>query len=273
MNRSEALEAVAVLALLVMLEGVRRLAPSTSLLRRTMWQRWRVARAVRLGAGFHVVSWLVPLALPLPLPSSAGDEDDDTDGSALASMRAREAAVHLDVRVLQINGTIIAAMLVIGVPFLTWSRGLFGLVIALLQLLFATGLQSMVAHGALERIGAPTSFVRWLWPFTAIGAAEAVQGRIVAGVPRLVAIRELIGEDVLLHAYRSSLHDLTRGDDQGADARSLAAMVGMERVRAFLDDRPNDLGEERFCPRCAARYRPDVTECAGCELPLARGVA
>jgi hypothetical protein len=273
-NRAEALQAAAILALLVVLEGVRRLAPDTLVMRRTMWRRWTVARATRLGAGFHVVSWLVPLALPVLLsPASGGSGEGSPGESDLASMRAREAAVHLDVRVLQLNGIVIAAMLVIGVPYLTWSRGLFGLVIALLQLLFATMLQAMVAHDALARIGAPAALRRWISPFAAIRAAEAVQEGIVAGVPRLLAIRELLGEEALLRSYRSELHDLARGDQQGSDARALAMLLGMERIRSFLDDRPSDLGDEGFCPRCASRYRAGVAECAGCELPLARGAA
>jgi hypothetical protein len=273
-NRSDALQAAVIIALLIVLEGVRRLEPETLVIRRALWRRWSIARATRLGAGFHVVSWLVPLALPVLLTPAGGEDGDGSAGeSALASMRAREAAVRLDVRVLQINGTLIAAMLVVGVPFLTWSRGPFGLIIALLQLLFATTLQAMVAHDALERIGAPAPFVRWIWPFTAIRAAEMVQGHIIVGVPRLVAIRELLGEEELLHAYRSPLHDLARGDEQDVDTRSLEALIGIERIRAFLDDRPSDLGDEGFCPRCASRYRAGVVECVGCELPLARGAA
>lgn len=273
MSPSEALQAAAVLALLVALEGVRRLPPDMVLLRRTLWQRWSIVGAVRLGAGFHVVSWLVPVAMPVLLPASEEGDAGEASPAAITSMRAREAAVHLDVRALQINGAVIVAMLVIGVPFLTWSRGLFGLVIALLQLLFATTFQAMVVHSALDRIGAPASFARWMWPFTSIRAAETVQGSIVAGVPRLVVIRELLGEEALLDSYRSSLHDVARGAPLGADARSLVALMGMERIRAFLEARPQDLGEERFCPRCASRYRPDVSECAGCELPLAHGAA
>jgi hypothetical protein len=269
-----AVEAAAILALLVLLEGVRTLAPETGLLRRTMWGRWIVATPVRLGGGVHVVSWLVPLALPVLLPSASDEEGDGSVAdSALESMRSREARAHLDVRALQVNGTLIAAMLVIGVPFLTWSRGGFGLIIALLQLLFATTLQAMVVHGALVRVCAPAPFARWIWPFTAIRAAEALQERIVGDVPCLLAIRELLGDDSLLCAYRTDLHDLMRGHESSADARAIVAMVGMERVRAFLDDRPQDLAEEAFCPRCASRYRPGVTECGACELQLVRGAA
>jgi hypothetical protein len=274
LNSSEAVEAAAILALLVVLEGVRRLAPETIVVRRTLWSRWTIARAPRLGAGFHLVSWFVPFALPVLL-SQDGSANSNGSGSeaAVASMRMREAAVHLDVRVLQINGIVIAAMLVIGVPFLTWSRGLFGLVIALLQLLFATTLQAMVAHDALVRVGAPASVWRWMSPFTATRAAEAVQDGIIVGVPRLVAIRALLGEQQLLDAYRCALHDLVRGDEEDADARLLESLIGMDRVRTFLEARPADLGEDGFCPRCASRYRPGIVECAGCELPLARGAA
>jgi hypothetical protein len=269
-NRAEAWQAAAILALLVIVEGVRRLAPGTVVLRRILWSRWRMARPSRLGVAFHLVSWLVPLSLPLVLPPRDADVSlPASSDDALASMRAAKQRAGSAMRLLQINGSLIALMLVVVLPYVSWWRGAFGLRAAVCGLLLLTVVQASVARLALRGTGlARLPFARYLWPFTALRAAEHVQERIVAAVPPLLVMRELLGDDELVESHRERLHDWVRSAAT-EDEEPIVALVGRERVQAFLARVPSGLGPDGYCPRCASRYRPTMRECGSCGVVLA----
>ena len=257
-----------ILAVVAMSEGVRRLAPGTFVVRRTAWGPWKLAQTLELGTGMHLVTWCIPFALPVVLKDVGADARLGVR-RLVKRFEARARRVQPDIAVLRIVGVAVLATLVVGIPFASLRWGAWGLIVAVQLLLTLTVSQAAFAWLALRRAGivsraALLPSLKLLWPFTAPRAAELVQQQVVAGVPPLVVLHAMLGDDELLRALRPMVYDALHSASESEAARTLGTLYDTQKLRAFIATRPAGSDGASFCPRCTTVYQRGVRECSDC---------
>jgi len=252
-----------ILAVVALSEGVRRLAPGALVLQRWAFGRWRVAHTFELGSGMHLLSWCIPWSLPLIL-SEPPAGDTLSRRRLVTRLRARARRVRMDLALLRVLGLLVLVTLVVGVPVATARHGAWGLIASLQMLLLLAIAQATFTWIALRRAGARrgvgAAAAKMLWPFNSQLAPQLVQSQVAAGVPKLVAAQELMGDDELLRAMRRDVYDAVNGFG-GSD---LLSLYDRAQLRGFLA-LPVAAPGQPHCPRCGTQYQPDVAACADCD--------
>jgi hypothetical protein len=271
---SDAVLTAAILVVVLLADGARRLPNDTLVLLRMGWGAWARARVTTLGSGISLVAWLIPVSLPVVLPPPGVDEPRL---SSLRRARTRLAARTRRTRralfFLRVVGIVMIAALVILMPYAVWARGKEGFVVTLFALLSLATLQAMLAYRALRRGGATRrdarrASVRLVWPFDAVRAAEIVQAQVVSGAPRFAVARELLGAQEFLHAFRPFIYDMSLEASRDDETALIREMFSAEMLASVIHEPPRDAPASAFCPRCATSYANSASECFDCGVAL-----
>lgn len=262
----DALVTPGILALVVLAEGVRRIAPGTIVLEAGP-RGWRVARTFELGSGMHLLSLCLPVTTPLVLGDAPRAALSDRRLST--RLRARARRVRRDLILVRVLGLLVVATLVLGLPFAVRRYGAWGLITALQILLVLCLAQTAASWIALMRAGAAprdaaANAIKMMWPFSAPRAPQMVVEQVAAGAPPLVAARTLIGDTALLRSMRSAVYDAVHG----ADPLQLLSVYDRAELQRFLAESIDNV--EPYCPRCGTVYRVEAISCGDCGLELRR---
>jgi len=242
---------IAILALLTLVEGMRRVPAGSVVLRRVLFGPWTVERpepAERL----RLLSWWSPIMTTIvlaPRPSYQKTSVKDVR----ARLEGRELYTALfDLRVL---GAVELVVLVLGLPLALQRFGAMGFFVGLgvVLLLCLTIFTALVLSGR-------TLGKRWRWafpflsPFSASRAAEVLLEEALHDVPPAVAGSALLPADAFLVFVRPFVYDASNGGD--VDRRFLEGM-NLKELRAALAQRPGGTsqnGQGLLCPRCGATF-------------------
>jgi len=256
---------IAILALLTLIEGMRRVPAGSVVLRRVLFGPWTVERpepAERL----RLLSWWSPIMTTIVLaPRQSYQKTSVND--LRARLDARELYTPLfDLRVL---GVVELVVLVLGVPLALQRFGAIGFFVAM----GAVVLLCLTIFTALL-FGGRTLGKRWGWggwafpflsPFAAPRAAEALLEEALRDVPPAVVGNTLLPADAFLGWMRPFVYDATNGRE--VEHRFLEG-VNVKELRASLAQRPpSQNGQGLWCPRCGATFiRSD--SCSECGVHL-----
>lgn len=248
----------ALLAVIVILEGARRVNAGDVILRRPVLGAWTAADASALRRRWTLVSWLPPfwttlLASPPVAPTVAG-------------LAARLTAVRPWYRTLSVLGTAVLVALVGGIPLAEARFTGVGVLLAIGAVLVLAIATTLVGSWARRRLRLRRS-PAWaaLSPFAAPYAAERLLEDALAPYSTVAVARSLLPPPHFREWIRPRAYDALAGANADAelrevlDAAELAAVLAPPRA---VDDAP------LFCPRCGAVYREAVV-CADCTaVPL-----
>ena len=253
---------IAILALLTLIEGMRRVPAGSVVLRRVLFGPWTVERpepAERL----RLLSWWSPIMTTIVLAPRQSYQKTSVD-DLRARLDTRELYTPLfDLRVL---GVVELVVLVLGVPLALQRFGAIGFFVAM----GAVVLLCLTIFTALL-FGGRTLGKRWGWafpflsPFAAPRAAEALLEEALRDVPPAVVGNTLLPADAFLGWMRPFVYDATNGRE--VEHRFLEG-VNVKELRASLAQRPpSQNGQGLWCPRCGATFiRSD--SCSECGVHL-----
>jgi hypothetical protein len=249
---------VAILAAVVLLEGLRKTPAGALVLRRFPWSAWNVALVEGRRPRLRLVSWFPPLSRSVVL--------SDSGGALGADVRERLGRVRRTVWALEAGGLLALIGLVLGIPVSHASAGTLGLIGSLgVLLLWALGLAA-TAVLTLMRIGIPRrqalgDGARLLSPFAAPGAAELVLERALAGATPVAVAEALLPPPSFAAWIRPRAYDHVR---RGASDVELETLHPRGHWEALVGGAPAG-GGSAYCPRCGAWYREAVASCADCD--------
>ena len=265
---------VVILAVVTLLDGVRRVPAGALVLRRVLAGRWTVADR-EAEPGLRLVSAWSSFTLPLIIPSGGVSDADALGDHAHTSLDDRLARARGVVGFLRLLGASIVLAIVLGVPaavarFDAWGLAVSLAVVMLLSIGTAIIVACVMRRGGRSwrralRIAAPL-----LYPFSAPRAGELVLGYAVAGAAPLMVARSLLGEASFASWVRPHAYDAMQSGTLAADPRGLVALVGQSGLAQIVATPPAHCGTgERYCARCARVYRAETTTCPECQgLPL-----
>ena len=281
---------VALLAVVVWLDGWRRLPADTLLATRAGFGPWGVRDPwARVGPFALVASW-APLVVPLPLSTdpataaaSAGPRWRNDFGIAAARTTRRLRRVRAIVALLRAFGVLLTLLIIVGIPLATAAFGAPGLIYGVGGAFLLAIEMTFGATIALRSLGVPLgrSFrasAQLLSPFTAPRAGEIITAAAVGPLHSLAPLAALLGESRFLVWLRPWAYDALAGRSHGDDTESpsITALVGalprrfLERAVEPATLQPGEDGA-RYCPRCARTYvhtAETCTNCVDCELKL-----
>lgn len=267
-------ETAAILAVIALAEGVARLPPGSTLFRRTLGGRWRVARAPDLVAGWGLLHRWPPLShtILVPVPSPDAEAAVPVPSAAANSPQARLHAIRIERRTADALGFLGLCTLVLGIPAAVHAAGVFGGVVAIVVCI---GCQ--VGLAGLEWIGLKRLEVsppdRWrrvrrnLNLFSAPAASSRLMAEAVLGAGPVLVARALLPPEEFVRWSRPLLYDARIAGSVLASLGHAVALTDQWVVEA-LDWRPAMGESEKWCDRCAAVYQSWATECGDCRLPL-----
>ena len=254
----------AALLAIILAEGVRRLPAGSIVLRRATRGGWRIVHGPTPRQSWRLVSAWAPLSEHLVVQAGASGSlippDDRNDGFRQATLPSR-----LTIDGLRAAGLIMLLLVALGIPSATATFGVMGLVRSLLVVLAFSGAVMLITAASLKRtaggwLPALARTKALASPFSAPRASEHLHQEILNGWSPSDALGALVPREEFESWYRAQAYDeLTAGLPAPADASA------PRRLRQIIDRVPADCGPgERFCPRCAAVFRPDVSQCSDC---------
>jgi len=257
------------LALLTLIEGVRRVPRGSVVLHRALFGPWRV-EPPEPGERLRLLSWWSPLMGAIVL--APRQQYQRTDAAAVrAQLEGRDLYTALfDLRVL---GVVELVVLVLGLPFALQrfgATGFFaglGAVVLLCLTIFTALAFSARTLGKSWRAALRWSFP-YLSPFAAPRGAEALLEEAARDVPPSVVSRVLLPADAFLRWVRPSVYDASHGAD--VDRRLLEGL-NLNELRASLAQDPqastSQNGRGMWCPRCGATFLQGES-CSECDIQL-----
>lgn len=267
---------VAILALLMGMEGVRSVPPGALVLRRMLVGPWRVLPQDPYGAGgwrgWRLVALWPPFAMPLILPRRDGPDHQDW---MLAPPSVRQA-LHCTRRqraLLRVLGGAVVIATVLGVPWALMRFGAWGFVGALGTVFVLALGSSILATVCLRRLGAPwRDALRlsrpFLSPFSAPRAAETVLHYTIRELPPLVAAHTLLDSATFAHWVRPAAYDALHPPatmTTPGTRDSVEIVLGRDLLTAAVATPPPGVRPgEQYCPRCASVFREGVQDCTDC---------
>jgi hypothetical protein len=272
---------VAILALVLWLDGWRRTSRGEVLLVRSGLGDWAEREPwARLGP-FALVGWWPPIVIPIIVPTQeSADRGADAPPwsvdffTAAARGRRRLRRVRLIVGLLRALGVLLLVWIAFAIPVATGRFGVHGLVRGILQAFVISVVMTLLAMLGLRWLGMTRSTstratLPLLSPFTAPRACEVVLAAAVRDLAPLAQIAALFGEARFLQWIRPAAYDVLHGrqdeDRALSPVPSLVAALPRPVLERAVRDRPSEQGRARHCPRCARAYREDITMCAECE--------
>src|SRR5688500_6363557 len=279
---------IAVLALVLWLDGWRRMGATDLLLVRPGFGAWAAREPWARVGPFALAGWWPPVVIPMLVPSKPPADQGGASAPwsadfsiAVARGRRRLRRVGLIAGVLRALGVFLLLWIALAIPLATGRFGVYGLVRAVVQafaisvamvLLAMLGLRWLgMTRGASVRATLPL-----LSPFTAPRACEIVLAAAVRELAPLAQVAAFFGEPRFLQWIRPQAYDVLhdRSDEVSGELDSVAALVAaLPRPvleRALTAPRSEERGV-RYCPRCARTYREGIPTCYECDaLALVR---
>jgi hypothetical protein len=250
------------LALLTLIEGVRRVPRGSVVLRRVLFAQWMVDPP-EAGDRVRLLSWWSPLMSSIVLAPRQTYARTDVD-AVRAQLDRRE--LHTALFDLRLLGVVELFALVLGVPFALHRFGAFGFFIGLGAVLFlCLTIYAALAFGA-RGLGKPwRAALRWalsyLSPFAAPRGGEALLEEALRDVPPGVATNALLAPTVFLRWVRPLVYDANNGRE--VDRRLLDGL-NLKQLSASL---ASSEGQGLWCPRCGATFVQGES-CSECDIPL-----
>ena len=262
--------AAAFLAVIALSDGLRLLPAGAIVVSRLVLGDWTVSWVQpdhHAGSGLRLITWCSPVLLPLVLSEDAG-------GTAplkrrLTRFRARKRRTRSHVVALRVGGILILVTLVVVTPWLTARSGIWGLLLGVSLVWWLCVVQMIIAMAAFRRAGATfggaiLTSMKCLWPFTAPRVAEDVMGRVVAGVPPLILLHELLPRDAFRHFARPLLFDVVVRGEPADAVVALRAQLGESETAEIVNGRPTVCDGDAYCPRCGASFYRSARLCSDC---------
>jgi hypothetical protein len=258
-------EIVAVFAMLVLVDGFRRIPAGGLVVRAIGWSGWKPAAQPETQGRWRLVSWWPPLAPALVLPPLDGPATISAEDLGARVETARRWAPWL-----ALGGGLTLAALVLGLPIATARLGGVGFlagagVVLGLAVATATG-----GWSALGRLDTPASVrrgqaLRWCSPFATGRTLEGVYQAAVAGASPAQAVRTLARAGLFAEWVRPRAYDAVHGRASDPD---LSAAAGIATLHAIVAAEPSlAAGGRSYCPRCAAVWIDRRESCPDCEVP------
>jgi len=244
------------LALLTLIEGVRRVPRGSVVLHRVLFGQWTV-EPPEPGERVRLLSWWSPLMSTIVL--APRQQYRRTDADVVQSLYT----ALFDLRVL---GVVELLVLVLGVPFALQRFGALGFFAALgVVLLLCLTIFTAVAFSA-RGLGKPwRAALRWalpyLSPFAAPRGAEALLEEALRDVPPSVASGALLPADAFLRWVRPIVYDARNGREVD---RGLLQGLNLKDLGAALTSQN---GQGMWCPRCGATFVQGES-CSECDIQL-----
>jgi hypothetical protein len=248
---------VGVLALVVLLDGLRKVPAEALVLRSVLGGPWHPVESSGVRLGWRIVSLWPPISRHIVL--SRAEPPDPPD------VVARLRALGWTAPALMVLGWPSLGALVLGVPIAAARFGGWGLVGGAAIAELVAVVSAVIAFSALRRLHFPRSAAArraavLLSPFAAPRAGELVLEAAVEGLPPVAVLRALLSDAAFDAWLRPRAYDALQGNpdpmlraDQAWE--SLAVVVGARP--------PGVLG--LYCPRCGQGYRDGTATCHGCD--------
>jgi hypothetical protein len=282
------LSTVAVLLIVLWLDGWRRVEPGDVLVKRVGLGAWDVhTPTARIGT-FALAAWWPPVVLPVIISAASPVAREGaalhrwTADHALSVARARRRLrrASADIAALRVFGTLQLVWIAFVIPLMTAHSGGIGLLLGIaVAFAFAAGI-ALVCFLALWMSGARAgtalgkSFAL-LSPFSAARAPEIVIAQALDGVPSAAQLAALLCADRFAAWVRPWAYDETNGrrtlDAAETRIRGLVSSIpaGLLSGAVALVPDGGDEGPASYCPRCGHWYHERVTECSECtDVPL-----
>jgi hypothetical protein len=278
---------IATLAIVVWLDGWRRLTTDALLVTRVGVGAWTVRPPfARIGNFGLVASWaplIVPVVL-LPSPGSAkrghGRGTGDFDRCVARSGR-RLRRVRAVTALLRALGIALTLWIIVGIPVVTAHFGGPGLIQGVMAAFLLSVAMTFGTALSLRSLRVPfrrafRTAAPLLSPFTAPRAAEIVTATAVGPLDSLAPLVALLGRERFLAWLRPWAYDELAGRRPPDGARDAT-------VEDLLRDLPRSVLEQaaascrvevtadadRYCPRCTRTYRDVAATCRECDdIPL-----
>lgn len=267
-------ETAAILAAIALAEGVVRVPPGATVLRRMLWGRWRVASTPDLVAGWGLVHRLPPLShtVLLPIPPSGTALSAPSRSVTPTSSQERLHAIRVQMNAADALGLVGLLLLVLGVPVAVHTAGVIGGALAILACVscqLGLAVLEWTGLGKLEVVRRERwrRVIRNLNPFSAPAASSRLLAEAVQSEGPIMAAKALLSHDDFARWSRPWLYDFrTAGGSHSSPTAGVA--ITDDCVTEVLGWMPKLAPGDKWCNRCAAVYQSWATECAECRLPL-----
>lgn len=271
---------IAVLALVLWLDGWRRMSATDLLLVRPGFGEWTAREPWARFGPFALVGWWPPVVIPMLLATKHSADQGGVHApwsadfsTAVSRGRRRLRRVGLVVGVLRALGVLLLLWIAVAIPLATGRFGVYGLVRGIVQAFAIAVVMALLAMLGLRWLGTTRSAslrasIPLLSPFTAPRACEAIIAAAVRDLSPLAQIAALFGETRFLQWIRPLAYDAVHGRVEDGESNAVAALVAalprpvLERA---LSDPSRDERGVRYCPRCARTYREDIATCYECD--------
>jgi hypothetical protein len=250
------------LALLTLIEGVRRVPRGSVVLHRVLFGPWTV-EPPEPGERLRLLSWWSPLMSAIVL--APRKQYERTDAAAVrAQLEGR--AVYTALFDLRLLGVVELFVLVLGLPFALQRFGALGFFAALGAVLLLCMTIFIALALSTHALGKPwRAALRWsfpyLSPFAAPRSAEALLEEALRDVAPSVASSALLPGDAFLRWVRPIVYDAAHGRE--VDRRLLEGL-NLQTLGASL---ASHNGQGMWCPRCGATFVQGES-CSECDIQL-----
>jgi hypothetical protein len=249
------------LALLTLLDGLRRVPAGAFVLRRVLGGTWQI---VPIRQGYGMVSWWPPLTTTMILGPPSGRTVGPLDS---------RTATPRGTLLLNVLGFQSLVALVVVVPIaIRWWGGL-GFLASLAAVLLLSWVIAGLSFYFSRALGLTTRqrllfALPRLNPFAAPAAGEAMLERSWERANPFAVARDLMKEDDFIRWIRPMAYDTTHGNEP-EQAEALLQVLGKKELKSMVESPPAGAeARTRWCPRCGSEFGAVTTECPACEFPL-----
>jgi hypothetical protein len=249
---------VGVLALVVLLDGLRKVPPEALILRSVLCGPWYPVNSSAARPGWRMVSLWPPISRHILLSSQISP-------SHSPDVLGRLQALGWTTPVLTGLGWASLGALVLGIPIAAARFGGWGLVGGAAIVELVAMLSTVIAFSALRRLDFPRSVAArraavLLSPFAAPRAGELVLEAAVEGLKPVAVLRALLPDAAFDAWLRPRAYDALQGNPDPM----LPADLAREPVAMIVGARPPGVSG-LYCPRCGQSYREGAATCQGCD--------
>ncbi len=249
---------VGVLALVVLVDGLRKLPADVLILRSVLGGPWYPVESSRTRPGWRIVSLWPPISRHIVLSRGAASPHP-------ADAAGRLHALGWTGPALMALGWLSLGALVLGVPIAAARLGGWGLVGGAAVVELVAVISAVIAFSALRRLQFPRSAAArraavLLSPFAASRAGELVLEAAVEGLPPVAVLRALLSDAAFDAWLRPRAYDALQGNP---DPLLLGELPG-EPLAVVVGARPPGVSGV-YCPRCGQSYRDGAATCSGCD--------
>jgi hypothetical protein len=249
---------VGVLAVVVLLDGLRKVPAEAVILRSVLGGPWYPVEPSEMRPGWRIVSLWPPIYRHIVLSGRVASP-------ASPDVVGRVHAVGWAAPVLTVLGWLSLSALVLGVPIAAARFGGWGLVGGAAIAELVAMVSAVVAFLALRRLQFPRSAAArraavLLSPFAAPRAGELVLEAAVEDLQPVAVLRALLPDAAFDAWLRPRMYDAMHGNSDPI----LPAYLASEPHAVVVGARPPGV-HGLYCPRCGQSYREGTAACWGCD--------